>query len=117
MNGQMDILMILVHCVLFWLILIFAIEMNIFSYICCCCDSSRMKRTVVSYEDNDDFLSQMSRMSQSETPTPGGVGAGVEPPKADDELSSESAQIIGESDGGNGTKQLQLRFKRKQKPG
>ena len=53
-NGQMSILMILIHCAVFWFILIFFIELQLCS-ICCC--NRRVKQ--LSTEDNDEFISQM----------------------------------------------------------
>ena len=55
-NGRLCILMILIHCAVFWFILIFFIE----SQLCriCCCNRSQMKK-IVSSEDNDEFISQM----------------------------------------------------------
>ena len=47
--------MILIHCAVFWFILIFFIEFKLCSAYCC---NSRMKK-FVSFEDNDEFINQM----------------------------------------------------------
>ena len=95
MNGSLDILMIIFHCVLFWIILIFFIEVKICS-ICC---GSRMNRDMT-FEDDEEF--NRNRTTDANT-------------NNQQASSSESAQIIGEDEGAPG--KLQLRFKRKQKPG
>ena len=85
-NAPRDVLFMVVHCLLFWFIILVLIEWKL---PCCCCYEMRR----ISSEDNENFFLQSEVFDFDE----GGD-------------SSEVAQILGEG------QELQLRFHIKQKP-
>jgi len=65
MNGKLDVIMIIVHCIFFWVLIIFVIELKICSAGC----QGNLNRTVTS-EDNTEFLTNLKNKSLANTQTP-----------------------------------------------